>query len=261
MRCKVKITAVKGMISLFPEESLSLQVGGNQFIYLEMPKGLEIHFSNSKTVLDFSTAVIAKKIIIKNINHDANVFQGIYFRHHSDYFRRYLYKRISKNRLNRNAFSELFRSYIADPTCPIKLRKLEKEFQLHLNRLTSLSDQISFSSSGLNGKIDLRLIYINRYIRKYYYRPITLQLLADIIQCNPVYLSNTYSKVFGVSPIKYLQQIRMRQAQTLLLNKIPIHEIASHLGYVSNSQFTDIFKRYHDLTPSQFRRNHLKSNT
>lgn len=45
-----------------------------------------------------------------------------------------------------------------------------------------------------NNKIDPRLIKINRYIRKYFEQPITLNTLAELIGCNPVYLSNTYKK-------------------------------------------------------------------
>lgn len=109
----------------------------------------------------------------------------------------------------------------------------------------------------LMGPIDPRLILINRYIRKNYGQPITLQSLADLIQCNPTYLSNTYSKVFNISPIKKLQNIRMSKAAELLSNsRYSIGEIANHLGYISNSQFTELFKRFYGITPTQFRIKH-----
>lgn len=111
-----------------------------------------------------------------------------------------------------------------------------------------------------SGKIDTRLINVNRYIRQNYSQPITLTLLADLIQCNPVYLSNSYSKVFKISPIKHLLQIRMNKAGGLLLSSNEnIATIASNLGYVSSSQFSYLFKRFHGMTPVQYRRKGRKS--
>ncbi|TNJ64361.1 helix-turn-helix transcriptional regulator [Paenibacillus hemerocallicola] len=106
------------------------------------------------------------------------------------------------------------------------------------------------------GKIDSRLITVNRYIRNNYMRPLTLQYLADLVRSNPVYLCNSYSKVFRVSPIKYLQNLKMAKAQEWLVSTdFTIGVIAEQLGYISQSQFGDLFKRYFGITPTQYRRN------
>ncbi|MFC5404215.1 helix-turn-helix transcriptional regulator [Cohnella soli] len=105
------------------------------------------------------------------------------------------------------------------------------------------------------GSIDPRLITVNRYIRKHFVLPLTLQMLADLIQCNPVYLCNTYSRVFRISPIKHLQHLKMSQAQDWLLHtNWEISNIANRLGYVSSAQFADLFKRYYGQTPTKYRR-------
>lgn len=104
------------------------------------------------------------------------------------------------------------------------------------------------------GAVDQRLIFINRYIRTHFSKPLTLQLLADLIQCHPTYLSNTYSRVFGTSPMKYLQQYRMKKAkQWLAESDVSVGELAERLGYVSASQFTDLFKKHFAATPTQYR--------
>lgn len=108
------------------------------------------------------------------------------------------------------------------------------------------------------GRIDPRLLTVNRYIREHYMLPLTLPTLAELIRCNPVYLSNTYSKVFRISPIKYLQQLKMSKAQDWLLHtNWSINDIANRLGYVSSSQFADLFKRYYGETPTKFRQTHF----
>jgi len=66
--------------------------------------------------------------------------------------------------------------------------------------------------------IDHRLILLNRYIRKNYSQPLSLDSLATMIGCNPVYLCNVYSRVFKESPMKQLQKIRMEKAGWLLLH-------------------------------------------
>lgn len=119
--------------------------------------------------------------------------------------------------------------------------------------------KISVKNNVTKKRIDPRLIIVNRHIRKYYYTHLNLQVLADVIQCNPVYLSNTYSKVFKISPMRHIQNIRMKKARELLVTtNMPIYEIANKLGYVSSSQFVDLFKRTNTLTPRRYRLNHLR---
>ncbi|MEY8746841.1 helix-turn-helix domain-containing protein [Bacillales bacterium AN1005] len=103
-------------------------------------------------------------------------------------------------------------------------------------------------------KIDFRLVYIHRYINDHYFEVITLNFLAELIGFNPVYLSNTYKKFFNLSPIQYLQLVRMREACNLLINTtLSIAEIASKVGYVSNSQFSMTFKKHFGKTPMEYR--------
>ena len=108
--------------------------------------------------------------------------------------------------------------------------------------------------SWVEEELDNRLIKIHRYIRVNYDKPITLPELADLANCNPMYLSNTFSKVFGISPVRYLQNIRMNQAALLLKEtSLTIKEVTNQVGYISNSQFTELFKRHYNMTPTDYR--------
>jgi YesN/AraC family two-component response regulator len=105
-------------------------------------------------------------------------------------------------------------------------------------------------------QIDSRLIWIHRIIRNQYQQQLTLDILADKLQCNPVYLSNTYSKVFKYSPMKHLQIVRIIKSQQLLVETdLPINEITQSVGYISKSQFASYFKKHVGVTPSEYRRN------
>lgn len=110
-------------------------------------------------------------------------------------------------------------------------------------------------SKKIYKKLDSRIIRVNRYLRKNHEAPITLDELANIIKCNPVYLSNTYSKIFKVSPIKHLHIMKMNKAMYLLQSTDNrIKDIAERLGYISASQFSAFFKKFTGYTPIEYRR-------
>lgn len=104
------------------------------------------------------------------------------------------------------------------------------------------------------------LVMICKYIQNNYEKPITLQFLADMVGYNPVYLCNLFSKVFNVSPLKYLQQIRVDKAQEYVTKTdLPISEITTKLGYSSSTQFSAMYKKKVGKSPTGHR-NQFRSN-
>lgn len=62
-----------------------------------------------------------------------------------------------------------------------------------------------------------------------------------------------YKEIFGISPKKYLQEIRIEHAKTLLLqNKYMIKEIAEMTGYKNQYHFIRQFKEYTGTTPGKY---------
>ncbi|PUA34628.1 hypothetical protein C8Z91_34755 [Paenibacillus elgii] len=135
--------------------------------------------------------------------------------------------------------------------------EIVQETTLNLSKiLVSLEQQNKNCNQAKvpHGKIDSRLIIINRLLRMQYYKPLTLTYLAEVIGCNPVYLCNTYSKVFHVSPMKHLQVIRMEKAKNLLMQtNFSVQQVSESVGFISTSQFSTYFKRYTGLTPGAYR--------
>lgn len=154
-------------------------------------------------------------------------------------------------------------SYVKDMLSPIfkernNSQQIESSIYFIEKWLANNAESLKTKSSIYreNRKIDSRLIKVNRYLRENHEDQITLGQLAELIQCNPVYLSNTYSKIFKMSPIKHLQVMKMNKAMSLLQsNDGKIKDIAQRLGYFSASQFSEIFRRNIGLTPLEFRRN------
>ncbi len=65
-----------------------------------------------------------------------------------------------------------------------------------------------------------------------------------------------YKKYFGIPPKKYITKVKMKKAQTLLrTTKISISELATSLGYVNKSKFSERFKKTYNISPSAYRKN------
>lgn len=92
------------------------------------------------------------------------------------------------------------------------------------------------------------------HINKYFYKPITLQELADIAALSPYYFSRVFTKETGMTPHKYLITTRMANAKFLLkTSQMSVKEIAFRSGFSDESGFCTAFKKQECLTPNEYR--------
>ena len=83
---------------------------------------------------------------------------------------------------------------------------------------------------------------------------ITYNEIADYIGVNRSYLTNSFKKMIGCSPQEYLVNLRMEKAKTMLLKTdMPIHAIASEVGYTDQLAFSKIFKQHYGASPRAYR--------
>lgn len=81
-----------------------------------------------------------------------------------------------------------------------------------------------------------------------------LSLLAEELHINVVYLGQLFKKETQSSFSQYLNQIRIRKAQQLLLHtEKNIAEIAEEVGYNNTNYFSKMFKKLNGLIPKEFR--------
>lgn len=82
------------------------------------------------------------------------------------------------------------------------------------------------------------------YINNEYHREIKLNDLAEMIYLSPVYFCSIFKEKYGVSPIQYLQNIRLEKAKKLLCNtNESITKIAEKVGFQSVHYFSRFFKK------------------
>ncbi|MFD0960049.1 helix-turn-helix domain-containing protein [Paenibacillus chungangensis] len=98
--------------------------------------------------------------------------------------------------------------------------------------------------------VERAIAYINQHIEKNCSRA----EIAEAIFINPEYLSRLFKKAMGISLNDFIATQKMEIAKSLLTNtKIPVHLIASKVGYSNFSYFSQVFKKHCGLTPLEYR--------
>ena len=93
------------------------------------------------------------------------------------------------------------------------------------------------------------------YIRNHYNEDISLTQLAEKLYMNPAYLSELFKETTGMGFVAYVTSVRMEKACEFLRHRdLKIHQIASLVGYEDERYFSTVFRKYHGLTPSEYRK-------
>lgn len=90
-------------------------------------------------------------------------------------------------------------------------------------------------------------------------RGLPLTLMAQSVNLSPARLSFLFKSETGLPPGRYLRDLRMKVAATLLQETfMSVKEIMVRVGFRDNSHFVRDFKRINGMTPTQYRRqNHI----
>ena len=100
-----------------------------------------------------------------------------------------------------------------------------------------------------------RLMYrITDYLNEHFAEPLTLKKISEAVFVSEAHLSHAFKKVVGLSPMQYVIQRRIGEAQSRLMETSqPIQDIGEELGFVSSAHFSKMFKKYVGITPKEYR--------
>lgn len=112
----------------------------------------------------------------------------------------------------------------------------------------------------LNGSVRVsqpprRLLGTLRFMQENYATKIALADLAKTANMSVSNFSAVFRRAFGMPPMEYLLQIRLRHATYLLHHTDEkIITVAEECGFFSNSNFIKAFTRATGMTPSEYRK-------
>ena len=95
------------------------------------------------------------------------------------------------------------------------------------------------------------------YIRNNFSEALTNERIAESVKYHPYYIGALFREHLGKTPHEYVDEIRLRHAeQLLLLSDGSIYEISSQCGYKTPEHFTRRFKLRYGMTPTAWRKRH-----
>ncbi len=132
----------------------------------------------------------------------------------------------------------------------IKINGYLLELISEISRLTCSNSK---DSSNLKAKIAPAIEFMNVH----YMDNFSIEDLAKKCFLSKSYFLRIFKEYTGTSPYEYLTCIRIDYAKDLLMNtNIKISTICNSIGMPDQNQFTKIFKRHTEMTPSAYRKNH-----
>lgn len=92
------------------------------------------------------------------------------------------------------------------------------------------------------------------YVAQHLDRALTREEIAKQVYLNPDYLDRLFKKETGVSVTEHVVRERMTVAQSLLAKtSLPVHEVATRVGFTNFSHFARIFRKHTSRNPLEFR--------
>ena len=93
-------------------------------------------------------------------------------------------------------------------------------------------------------------------LNKHYMEAWDVSMMANFCHLSPDYFSHQFKKATGVSPIQFLNRLRIEQAKEMLLTgNLTVAEVSELVGYKDPLYFSRIFKKITGFSPKMFHGN------
>lgn len=112
---------------------------------------------------------------------------------------------------------------------------------------------------GFIALTDSEIMQVNKmqpvisYIENNLEKKITIEKLSQIVRLHPNYFFRYFKNAMGVTPIEYINSLRVQRAKEILLSDVPIRSVAAQCGFQSEYYFSRFFREKMGMTPSEFR--------
>ena len=124
----------------------------------------------------------------------------------------------------------------------------------------SSHEKINLNSNSKSEYFDNQVGKIRKvhdYLMENLSKRITIEELAREFAINPTSLKIVFKDVYGSSIASHIKKHRMEKAAELLSKTDKnINQVASEVGYESQSKFGSAFKEFYNTTPIEFKKTH-----
>lgn len=147
--------------------------------------------------------------------------------------------------------SDYYTQSVEDATSISDLGVISRQmFEDYLQRVHKIKNMNNISTPIKNAQ---------SYIQNNIHEKISLKEMSHDLGYTEYYLSQKFKTEIGISFNDYVQSEKIEKA-TLLLKTTPltIEDISASLTFSSRSHFSTVFKKWMNMTPTQYRKEHLR---
>ena len=124
--------------------------------------------------------------------------------------------------------------------------------QAFITELCSLLKSSQAITPGQDYNLGLR---IKEFLDAHYLDELRLTEIAEALHVNAYYLSHTFKKIIGYSPMQYITRRRIGEAQNLLITtNRTVTDIALQCGYNNSNYFQVVFNNIVGMPPGKYRK-------
>ena len=99
-----------------------------------------------------------------------------------------------------------------------------------------------------------RLQRVFSHVRENIAQELAVAELAQVVGMSQYYFSKLFKLSTGTTPHQYVMRQRVERAQEILREGLtPLAEVATHVGFETQSHFTSVFRRLSGVTPKHYR--------
>ena len=94
-----------------------------------------------------------------------------------------------------------------------------------------------------------------KFIDDNFYKDISLDTVANVVYITPSYLSLLFKQTMRINFVDYLHKARIEKACEYMKRNVHLktYEIAYKVGYNDEKYFSQLFKKYTSMTPTQYK--------
>jgi AraC-like DNA-binding protein len=115
-------------------------------------------------------------------------------------------------------------------------------------RMLAAGNQAVPAGKGLPEPVACAVDYILSHLDK----SLSLAELARVACCSERRLVDLFRASLGAPPMAYVRQRRVQEAQRLLMDSVPIKDVASRLNFADSHHFSRVFRQTTGISPSEF---------